>query len=321
VLRPLIVAAALALALGAGGASARPGGGAEEAFVTVEDESLVVSVMLDTGEVSARIAVPRGPRDVAIRGDRRFLLVSSPPAGKVTLIDSFRHHVVETFGGFGSPRGIEIAGRYAYVADEARGEIVVLDLEKRKRVGRVAVGPRPQHLAIGDRGLVSHAPEHPELTVLNMARPRAPRVDGELPAGGAAFSVSKQPDTANAYVTYWSSGMLGGVDWGRRLVLWKRRVGSVVHDVAFDYYHGQRLWVSDSRAGEVLAVRSRDGRVLRRLRRCPGARQVHFGPGRGHIVSACRDAGTLFVLDPVRERSSRIRVGARPYGVVVAYVP
>ena len=151
-LRPLIVALLLALVLGAGGAGARTGGGAEEAYVAVTGEDVVVSVMLDTGEVTSRIAVPRGPREVAIGSQRRFLLVSSPPAGKVTLIDSFQHRVVEMFGGFGSPRGIEIVGRYAYVADAARGEIVVLDLEKRKRVGRVAVGPRPQHLAIGDAG-------------------------------------------------------------------------------------------------------------------------------------------------------------------------
>ena len=37
---------------------------------------------------------------------------------------------------------------------------------------------------------------------------------------------------------------------------------------------------------------------------------MHFGPGRGHIVAACRDTGTLFVLDPVRERATRIRVEA-----------
>ena len=122
-------------------------------------------------------------------------------------------------------------------------------------------------------------------------------------------------------MTYWRSGMVAGVNWARELVLWKRKVGAPVHDVAFDYFHGQRLWVSDPEAGQVLSVRSRDGRVLRRLRRCPGARHVDFGPGRGRIVAACHDAGTLLVLDPVRERSSRIRVGARPSGVVVAYVP
>jgi hypothetical protein len=320
VLRPLI-AMLLALALGAGGASARTEGGAEEAYVAVTGENVVVSVMLDAGEVTSRIAVPRGPRDVAIGSQGRFLLVSSPPAGKVTLIDSFRHRVVKTFGGFGSPRGIEIVGRYAYVADAARGEVVVLDLERRKRVGRVAVGPGPRHLAIGDHGLVSHGPGRPRLTVLDMSLSTEPRVAGTLRAGGAAFAVSKQPDSANAYLTYWSSGMVGGVNWARELVFWKRKVGSAVHDVAFDYFHGQRLWVSDPAAGQVLSVGSRDGRVLRRLRGCPGARQVHFGPGRGTIVAACHDAGTLFVLDPVQERSSRIKVGAGPYGVVVAYVP
>ena len=277
--------------------------------------------MLDTGKLSSRIAVPRGPREVAIGSQRRFLLVSSPPAGKVTLIDSFRHRVVKTFGGFGSPRGIEIVGRYAYVADATRGEVVVLDLERRKRVGRVKVGPRPYDVAVGDVGLVTHGPGRQDLTVLDISRRAAPRLIGRLSAGGPALGISRQPDTANAYVSYSNSGAVGAVDWGRRRMRWKRTVGSSIHDVVVDHFHGWRLWATDSEAGRVLSLNARDGRVLRRLRRCPGARGVDFGPGRGRIVAACHDAGTLFVLDPVRERSSRIRVGARPYGVVVAYVP
>ena len=80
-LRALILVL-LILAVSTGGASARAGGGAEEAYVAVEDEDLVVSVMLDTGEVTSRIRVPRGPLHVAVGTERRLVLVSSPPAGR-----------------------------------------------------------------------------------------------------------------------------------------------------------------------------------------------------------------------------------------------
>jgi DNA-binding beta-propeller fold protein YncE len=319
VLRALILVL-LALALSSGGASARSSGGAEEAYVAVEDDDLVVSVMLDTGEVTSRISV-RGARHVAVGTERRLVLVSSPSAGRVTAIDSFRHRKIGSFGGLGSPRGIEIVGRYAYVADATRGEIVVLDLdlESWRIVGRVQVGGRPHDVAVGQVGLVAHEQGGGGLTLLDVSHPAAPRAIGTLDAGGAVLGLDGRPGTASAFVTYRGSGAVGAIDWRRRSMRWKRTAGSTLQDVT-RAYSGQ-LWVTDSGSGRVLALRASDGRVLRRLHRCPGARGVHFGPGRGHIVAACHDAGTLLVLDPVRERSTRIKVGDGPTGVAVAYVP
>lgn len=319
-LRALILVV-LALAFSSGGASARSSGGAEEAYVAIEDDDLVVSVMLDTGEVTSRISVPRGPRYVAVGPDRRLVLVSSPSAGRVTAIDSFRHRKIGSFGGLGSPRGIEIVGRYAYVADAARGEIVVLDLdlEAWRIVGRVQVGGRPHDVAVGQVGLVAHEWGGGRLTVLDVSRPAAPKVIGTLRTGGAVLGIAARPQTASAFVTYRGSGAVGAVAWRRRNVRWKRTVGSTLHDLTYAY-SGQ-IWATDPGSGKVLALRASNGRVLRRLHRCPGARGVHFGPGRGHIVAACHDGGTLLVLDPVREHSSRIRVGDSPVGVAVAFVP
>lgn len=320
-LRALILVL-LALSLSVGGASARTVGGAEEAYVAVEDDDLVVSVMLDTGEISARIPVPRGPRHVAVGSDRRTVLVSSPSAGQVTAIDSFRHRVVESYGGFGSPRGIAIVGRYAYVADAERGEIVVVDLDPERSgiVGRVRVGGRPHTIAVsGKRALVGFGPDRRRLTILDLSRPAAPKVIGALRTDGGVLGIASQPHTSNAYVTYWSSGGVAAVNWGSKRTRWNRTVGSTLGELTYAY--SGRVWVADPEAGKVISLRASNGRVLRRLRRCPGARGVHFGPGRGHIVATCGEAGTLLVLDPVRERSSRIPVGGGPHGVAVAFVP
>jgi len=320
VLRGLILVA-LTLALGVGGASARIVGGAEEAYVAVEDDDVVVAVMLDSGQVTARIRVPNGPHNVTVTGDGRFVLVTSPPAGKMTMIDAFAHRVVKIFGSFDSPHDVEVEGRYAYVTDEARDQLVVLDLPARQVIARVAVGQGPHDVAVGDVALVTHGSGNPDLTLVDVSRPRTPRVVGRLAVGGPAHDIAEQPDSANAYVTSWNSGAVAAIDWGIGKVLWKRNVGRLVHHVAFDYFHGRRLWVTDHETGQVLALSSRDGRVLRRLRGCPGAHHVHFGPGRGRIVAACHDAGTILVLDPVSERSSRIPVGSGPHGVAVAFVP
>ncbi len=281
----------------------------------------MVAVMLDSGQVTARIRVPDGPHNVTVTGDGRYILVTSPPAGRVTLIDAFAHRVVKIFGGFGSPHDVEVEARYAYVTDEARGRLVVIDLPSRQVVARVAVGPRPHDVAVGDFAWVTHGPRDRFLTGIDLSSPRHPRPIGHFNARGAAHDITRQPDSEIVYLTYWNSDEIAALDMGRQRLLWRRGVGSLTHHVAFDYYYDQRLWVTDHGRGDVLALRSRDGGVLRRLRGCPGAHHVHFGPGRGHIVAACHDAGTLLVLDPVSERSSRIRVGSGPHGVAVAFVP
>lgn len=315
------IVAALALGLGTGGASAGTDGGAEEAYVAVQAEGLVVAVLLDAGKVTARIRVPRGPRNVTVTGDGRFILVTSPPAGKVTMIDAFTHRVVKVFGGFGRPHDVAIAGRYAYVTDEARGQLAVLDLKARQLMAKVAVGARPNALAVGDFAWVTHGPHSNLLTGVDLSDPRHPTVFDRFNAGGLARRITRRPDSENVYLTFWRSGEMAAFDTFRRRALWRRSVGAWVSHVAFDYYDGQRLWATDRETGAVLAVSSRDGRVLRRLRDCPGARGVHFGPGRGHIVAACHDAGTLLVLDPVAERRTNVKVGRGPHGVAVAFVP
>jgi DNA-binding beta-propeller fold protein YncE len=318
VLRALIAALA-ALALMPGGASALPSGGAEEAYVAIEEADLVVSVMLDAGEITSRIRVP-DPRYVAVGTERRLILVSSPRAGRVTAIDSFRRRKIGSFGGLGSPRGVAIVGRYAYVADAARGELVVLDLdlESWRIAGRVHVGGRPHDVAVGKLGVIADERDG-RLTLLDVSRPAAPRVLGRLNGGNARLEVAVRPRTASAYVADGGSGTVAALDAGRKTVRWKRRVGSSLQDLTYGYR--DQLWVTDAGLGTVVALRASDGRVLRRLRRCPGARGVHFGPGRGHIVAACHDAGTLLVLDPVSESSRRVRIGGRPDGVAVAFVP
>jgi len=317
VLRGLILVA-LVLALGTGGASATPSGGTPAAFVSVERASLLVGVDLTTGRVIARIRVPAGPHNVTSYS-ARYVLVTSPPAGAVTLVDAFSRRIIKTWRGFGSPHDVEVEGRYAYVTDETRGQLVVLDLAQRKVVARVAVGSRPHDVAVGDVALVTHSSGHPDLTMVD-DRPRSPRLIGRVRAGGAAHDISRQADTANAYVTYWNSGAVGAVDWGNKRVLWRRSVGSLIHHVQFDYYHGRRLWVTDHRTGDVLALSSRDGGVLRRLRGCAGAHHVGL-VGMAWVTVACHDADSLAIWSTRRWQRRLVRVGDGPHGVAEVVLP
>ena len=318
VLRALIPAV-LTLAVGAGGAAATPTGGTPAVFVSAERASLLVGVDLTTGRVIARIRVPEGPHNVTSYS-ARYVLVTSPPAGAVTLVDAFSRRIIKTWRGFGSPHDIEVDGDYAYVTDESRGQLAVIDLTRRKVVAKVAVGPRPHDVAVGDVALVTHGSGQPELTIVDDSHPRRPKVLAELDVGGAAHDISDQGDSANAYVTYWNSGAVGAVDWGRRRMLWRRSVGTLVHHVQVDPYRGWRLWVTDHETGDLVLLSARNGLALRRLRGCPGAHHVALA-GTAWVAVACHDADTLAVWNTKSWQRRLIRVGDGPHGVAEVVLP
>lgn len=303
-----LIAAALACALCAGGASARTEGGTPAAFVSVERSSELVGVDLTTGAVVARIRVPAGPRDVTSYG-ARYVLVTSPRAGAVTLVDSFQERVLKVWRGFGRPRSVATNGAYAYVTDVGRSELVIIDLASRKVTHRVAVRPRPHDVAVGDVALITHASVSRRLTVAQLSwdQSRVLRFR-HFPAGGAARETSRQADSAYAYVTYSHSGIVGALAWGTERLRWRRNVGTLLHDVAVDPYDGRSVWATDRAEGAVLALSRADGRVLRSLRGCAGARGIAF-VGSAWVAAACRDASALAFWSERDWRRKLVRVG------------
>jgi len=319
VLRALIVAG-LVSALCAGGAVARPDGGSPAVFVSVGSPSQIVGVDLTSGRVVARVRVPASPGDMTSYG-ARHLLVVSPRAGALTLVDSFEGRVLHVWRGFGRPVAVATNGSYAYVADAARSELAIVDLGTWKVRGRVAIRPEPRDVAVSDVALVTHAGASANLTVadLSWSQGRVLRFR-HFPAGGKAEGISRQADSAYAYVTYAGSGVVGGLDWGRERVRWQRRVGANVVAIAVDAYHGRQLWVADRDAGAVLALSNGDGHVLRRLRGCPGARAVTV-VGSAWVAAACGGANALAFW---RQRSwgrKLVDVGGRPSGIAEVVLP
>jgi DNA-binding beta-propeller fold protein YncE len=318
VLRALITIAVV-LAVTTGGASAKSEGGTPAVFVSVERASQLVGVDLTTGRVIARIRVPAGPHNVTSYS-ARYVLVTSPPAGAVTLVDAFTRRILKVWRGFGSPHDVEVDRTFAYVTDEGRGQLVVIDLATRGIVARVRVPARPHDVAVGDVAIVTHASGR-DLTVVDLRRPGSPRLTlWSLFAGGPAHDISEQHDSANAYVTYWDSGSVGAVDWGNKRVLWRKTVGALVHHVQFDGYHGRRVWATDHRTGEVLALSSRDGRVLRRLHGCSGAHHLAV-VGTAWVGAACNDADALAIWNQSTWKRRLVRVGDGPHSVAEVVLP
>ena len=321
----LIVVALLGALLLVGSSQAASAGGMRRlAVVTLEGEDRVAFVDLARGRVQRRLAVASGPHNLDATGDGRVVAVTSPPSGRVTILDGRRLRVLRVVSGFGSPHDVKLSpdGRTAYVVEEARGTLAVLDTGTGRVLRRVPVGVGAHDVAVGDLAWVTHGARDVPLTLLSLyPGPRRPAPNGTLPAGGPAHDIDRAPDTADVFVTFWGSGVVARIRTGGRngRVLWRRRVGTLTHHLAFDYYSGQRLWVSD-RAGRVLLLSADTGRMLRSFAGCPAPHHVAVLSSRA-AVAACNGSGTLAVFDAANGRVRSLPVGRGPHDVAVVQVP
>ena len=317
----ILTAAVLALAV-APLSAARPAKEELIAFVSAERAAQLVAVDLRSRRVIARIPVAPGPHNVAASPDGRFVLGTSPPAGRVTLVDGRTLRVRHVFSGFGYPHDVELdpIRPYAYVTDERRGELVALDLARRRVAGRVAVGAGPHDLAVspgGTRAWVTHGSSTPALTIVDTSRPARPRIAGRVPARGT-HDIAFSEDGLHVWITYWGSNRVGAFEAIAERLRLERRVGTLLHHVQMGLR--DEVWLTDHGAGRVYLLSARTGRVVQALAGCPGAHHVAVAGG-AYVAVACHDADALAVYERRTWRRTLVPVGRGPHGVAVAVLP
>jgi YVTN family beta-propeller protein len=307
--------AVVALTL-APGSAARPAGGVLLAFVSAEAEDRLVAVEAASGRIQRRLEVADGPHNVAATADGRFVLVTSPPAGTVTLVDGHALEILKVFSRLGRPHDVEIGpgGRRAYVTEEDRGRVTVIDLVTRRIARSVPVGPRPHDLAVSRNGRevwITHGPRQLEITVLDASNGR---VAGRVRAGGAAHDISFSPYGRRVWVTYWGEPRIAAFAARSRRLLFQARAGVVPHHVAVAR---TRVYVSDHKTGDLLVLSAR-GRVLGSRPLGPGAH--HVAVLRGFVAGVSHDDGALTVYVRGKKLHSK-RVGKGLHGLALALIP
>ncbi|MBD0347855.1 MAG: YncE family protein [Thermoleophilia bacterium] len=308
-------------------AEPRPLGGGERAFVAAEDDNQLVAVDIERGRVArivARLRVPRGPHNVAAARASRSVLVTSPPAGRVTLVDAYTANARATFRGLRYPHDVEFhpRGRYAYVTEEQGDAVAVLDLLRRRVSFRVRVPERPHDLAVspgGARVWVTHGARAGALTVLDTRRPDRPRVLRSTAVARAPHDITFACRGLRVWVTFWNSGIVGAYDARSGKLAFARKLGVLVHHVQSDYV-GRDVWITDHVGARARLLAGCSGRLLRTLRVGHSPHHVGVGMFRGQVAVASHD-GTLTVLDPPSKRVQRVEVGRGLHGVAIAAVP
>jgi YVTN family beta-propeller protein len=205
----------------------------EQALVTAETENRLLVVDLPRGRVVRRVPLPADPEDVAATspawGNGRLAVVTSAASSQVSLLAGPALRPVKAFGGFGAPHIVALwpvpYGFDAYVTDDARGTLSVIDLRTRRVTSKIHAGAGAHHMG---------------LDLMHQA------VWVALGESGRTIVILSSQNVAHPKV-------LGRFD-----------PGFEVHDLAFSD-DGRRIWITASNRREVTVFNGIDDQVLFRV--------------------------------------------------------
>jgi DNA-binding beta-propeller fold protein YncE len=302
--REFLLAAALAAASPAR-ALAAPGVAAPLVLVTADLEARVLVVETATGKVRKAIRTLAYPRSIEAAGP--VAAVAHSDLGAISLIDTRTLTVSRVLHGFGEPRytAFHPDGRHAYVTDAARGELVVLDVQRGRVLGRIAVGMRARHVSIDPSGRtvwVALGSKAEEVAVVEVREPGRPRLTRRFRPPFLAHDVGFAPNGRHVWV---SSGDRF------ELAVYDGRDGRLLTRPSGDWppqhvtFAGATAYVTSGWSGTLRLHRS-DGRPLRQVPVPVGSYNVQHGLGR--VVTPSLGRGTLTILDEQARLLGRERV-------------
>lgn len=278
----------------ASAATTRP---AVQALVTDERQNQLLVVDLPSGRVVRRLAMPADPEDVAANsGACSSVVVVSSAAGKVTVLDRETLGPRRVIGGFVSPHIPEIApgGQYAYVTDDARGTVTVIDLGHARVTSTIEVGAGAHHLSFDPaHGLawVALGESARTIVVLDIARLAHPRVIGQFDPGFPTHDVAFTPDGGRVWLTAADGPDVAVFGATSRKALFRVPVGQGPQHVAFD---GSYAYVTSGYGGVIEQVDAATGQVVKRVPTPYGS--FELDAGQGYVVASSLLRGTLAIF-------------------------
>lgn len=266
------------------------------ALVTAETVNRLVVVNLRTGVVERRLAMPPGPQYVA--ADSGAAVVTSPAAGTVTLLRGPAWRVGRVLGGLGAPRVDELSadGRFAFVSDDGRGTVTVIDLASARVVASLHVGAGAHHMAVspdGRRLWVALGEQATTVVILDTSDPEHPRVVGRVRPGFSAHDLAFSPDGRTVWIASSSGADAAafGSDDGR--LLFHVPVGAPPQHVAFA---GAYTYLTSGYGSTIERVVTRSGRVVAHARVPYGSFELDAAAG--VVATASLLDGRLAILTP-----------------------
>ncbi|MDX6507781.1 MAG: hypothetical protein QOG06_2425 [Gaiellaceae bacterium] len=295
-------------------------GGRPVALVTAETQNRLVAVDLPSGHVLRRLAMPADPQNVVT--DASYAVVVSARAGAVTIVGTQRLRVLKVLRGFGSPHIAAIVPEHelAYVTDDARGQLDVIDLARRRVTRRIFVGLGAHHIAISPdwtRTWIALGERARSITVLDTRFPGAPRVIGHVDPRGAGHDLKFSPSGRRVWVTYDDRSSIAIFDAETRRRLKVLPAGSPPQHLAFDQFSNARhAYLTSGNDGTLRIVSLSTLRTLRTVTVPTGTFNV--ATGGSLVLASSLTNGTLTELDENGRLLLRKRVAPAARDVALA---
>ena len=272
-------------------------GGRPLVLVTADAEAHVAAVEVSTGRVVRRIPTLPGPRSIE-SVQETIALVGHTDIGAVTLIDGPSLRVARVLRPFGEPRYTAASpdGRFAYVTDSGRGEVIVIDVKRQRLAGRVDVGGPARHVSVDATGRwlwTALGTKAAEIAVIDLASPAQPRVAARIRPPFLAHDVGFAPDGRRVWVTSGDRGRIAVYATSSRRVLFTLPAGSPPQHVAFG---ANQAFVTSGDDGTLRVHALTDGRLRRETTVPVGSYNVtrNF---QGRVATPSLGRGTLCVAD------------------------
>lgn len=291
----------------AGGASATSAG--PLVLVTADTEGHVAVVNAATGRILRRLGTADGPRSIErVAG---AAIVAHTELGRITLIDTQTFERQRILSRFAEPRytAAHPDGRHALISDSGLGEVIVLDVARRRVVARVSVGGKARHLTIdptGRRLWTALGTTAERIAIVDVSDPTTPRLIQTITAPFLAHDVVFAPTDDRVWVTSGDRGALAIYDSSTQLVV--RRLAALAPPQHLTFSERGRVAFVTSGDDASLRVHDLDGRLLRAAHVPEGSYNV--SRGNGHVFTPSLDRGTLCMLDRNGSVRRTVRVAA-----------
>jgi DNA-binding beta-propeller fold protein YncE len=285
------------------------------AFVTADLESHVVVLDLDGATIRRRIHTGPGPRSIESVHDW-IAVVAHTEHGVISLLDAAKSRVRAELDGFDAPRYTAVHPRrpFAYVTDSSREEVVVVDVEQAKVIGRARVPGPARHVSITRDGRMlwtSLGRAASRVAVLDTSDPRRPRLVRTVTPPFLAHDIVFAPDGRTAWVTSGAERRIAIYRDGRPVRILD--AGAPPQHVTFAR---DKAFVASGDDGTVHRHRL-DGVVVREAKVPIGSYNITFGWSR--IVTPSLEDGTVSVLDPMGRVKAIKRVARAAHDACIAF--
>jgi hypothetical protein len=295
------------LAVPAASHAARQGGD-PVALVTAETQNQLIAVELPSGRILRRLRMPVDPQNV--EANDRVAVVVSTRGAAVTIVDVPRLRVRKVIRGFGSPHiaALSPGGRYAYVTDDARGNLDVINLALSKVVQRLFVGLGAHHVAVrpdGQQLWIALGERARRIVICDTSNAARPRVIGHLTPDGAVHDLAFGPEGSRVWVTHDDRSTVTLYDAETRNPVLTLAAGRPPQHVVFSQFALRRnsgrqhlAYVTSGYGGSLQVFWAESHRLIRMVRVPYGS--FNASSSAGLLATASLLRGTLTELDAAR---------------------